>query len=209
LMTIIEIWPNKFSNQNFVRQGLSAKRQMVPFRLISLKYFRPKKYVGYVHLYYSYYYVGFVPAKAPSNQRPTANNTHITMAAAARNGPLAPPKRPKIPLWCVRSMGDDAPSKRICFSPAMSRSKALKTLIPMARRDSSPSLPHHRSILRALDRLIAREKQIHLLGALSPINLTRMRLKLDFICGGRGRFPGATAMVVVSVVSLRQDWKAY
>jgi hypothetical protein len=25
-------------------------------------------------LYYSYYYVGFVPAKAPSNQRPTANS---------------------------------------------------------------------------------------------------------------------------------------
>ena len=31
-------------------------------------------------------------------QQPTANNTHITMAAAARNGPLAPPKRPKISL---------------------------------------------------------------------------------------------------------------
>jgi hypothetical protein len=35
-MTIIEIWPYKFSNQNFIRQGLPAKRQMVPFRLISL-----------------------------------------------------------------------------------------------------------------------------------------------------------------------------
>ncbi len=35
-MTIIEIWPNKFSNQNFVRQGLPAKRQMVPFRFTSL-----------------------------------------------------------------------------------------------------------------------------------------------------------------------------
>jgi hypothetical protein len=32
-----------------------------------------KKYLGYVHLYYSYYYVGFVPAKAPSDQRPTTN----------------------------------------------------------------------------------------------------------------------------------------
>jgi hypothetical protein len=36
-----------------------------------------------------------------------------------------------------------------------------------------------------------------------------MRLKLDFICGGRGAFPRATAMVVVLVVSLRQAWKAY
>ncbi len=67
----------------------------------------------------------------------------------------------------------------------------------------------HQSVLRALDRLIAGEKYICLLGALSPINPTRMPLKLDFICGGRGPFPGATAMVVVLVVSLRQAWKAY
>jgi hypothetical protein len=80
---------------------------------------------------------------------------------------------------------------------------------PMARQDSSPSLLHHRSILRALDWLIAGEKQIRLLGALSPINPTHMRLKLDFICSGRRPFPGATAMVVVFVVSLWQVWKAY
>jgi hypothetical protein len=79
----------------------------------------------------------------------------------------------------------------------------------MARQDSSPSLLHHRSVLRALDRLIAGEKHIQLLGALFPINPTRMCLKLDFIFGGRGPFPGATAMVVVLVVSLRQAWKAY
>jgi hypothetical protein len=36
-----------------------------------------------------------------------------------------------------------------------------------------------------------------------------MRLKLDFICGGRGPFPGAMAMDVVLVVSLWQAWKAY
>ncbi len=65
-----------------------------------------------------------------------------------------------------------------------------------------PSSLHHRSILRALDQLIAGEKQIRLLGALSPINPKHMCLKLDFICGGRGPFPGATAMVVVLVVSL-------
>jgi hypothetical protein len=80
---------------------------------------------------------------------------------------------------------------------------------PMARQDSPPSSLHHQSVLRALDRLIAGEKQIRLLGALSPINPTRMRLKLDFICGGRGAFLGATAMVVVLVVSLWQAWKAY
>jgi hypothetical protein len=70
-------------------------------------------------------------------------------------------------------------------------------------------LPHHQSILRALDRLIAGEKHIQLLGALSLINLMHMPLKLDFIYGGRGPFPGATAMVVVLVVSLWQAWKAY
>jgi hypothetical protein len=80
---------------------------------------------------------------------------------------------------------------------------------PMARQDSSPSLLHCRSVLRALDRLIAGEKQIRLLGALSPINLMHMRLKLDFICGGRGPFRGARAMVVVLVVSLWHAWKAY
>jgi hypothetical protein len=79
----------------------------------------------------------------------------------------------------------------------------------MVRRDSSPSLPHHQSVLRALDWLIAGEKHICLLGALSPINPTHMRLKMDFICGNREQFPGATAMVVVLVVSLRQAWKAY
>ena len=64
-------------------------------------------------------------------------------------------------------------------------------------------------LLRSLDRLIAGEKHIRLLRALSPINPMHMRLKLDFIRGGRGPFPGATAMVVVLVVSLRQAWKAY
>jgi hypothetical protein len=80
---------------------------------------------------------------------------------------------------------------------------------PMARQDSSPSSPHQRSILRALDWLIAGEKHIRLLGALSPINPTHMRLKLNLICGGGGAFPGATAMVVVLIFSLRQAWKAY
>jgi hypothetical protein len=79
----------------------------------------------------------------------------------------------------------------------------------MVRQDSSPSLLHHLSVLRALDWLIAGEKQIGFLGAMSPMNLMHMRLKLDFICGGRGPFLGAMAMVVVLVVSLWQAWKAY
>jgi hypothetical protein len=53
---------------------------------------------------------------------------HITMAAAARNSPLAPQKMLKIPQQCIRQMGADALIKRICFLPAMSRSKSLKML---------------------------------------------------------------------------------
>jgi hypothetical protein len=38
MMGWIKIRPNKLLNQNFVRQGLPAKRQMVPFRFTSLNY---------------------------------------------------------------------------------------------------------------------------------------------------------------------------
>ena len=139
-----------------------------------------------------------------------ANNTHITMVAAARNGPLAPSatlKAKKTATMHLINGGRCPEQANMLFSgnePVSSPQNA-----PMARGDSSPSSLHHRSVLRALDRLIAGEKQICLLGALSPINSTHMRLKLDFICGGRGPFPGATAMVVVLVVSLWQAWKAY
>ena len=49
LMTIIEIWPNKFSNQNFVHFLLPPKSQMSPFRLISLKYINLMKVCDFCH----------------------------------------------------------------------------------------------------------------------------------------------------------------
>jgi hypothetical protein len=148
--------------------------------------------------------------KAPSNQRPTANgqqHPHHNGRRRQKWPPSATLKAKKTATMRLIDGGRCPEQANMLFSgnePVSSPQNA-----PMARRDSSPSSLHHRSVLRALDRLIAGEKKICLLGALSPINPMHMRLKLDFICGGRGPFPGATAMVVVLVVSLWQAWKAY
>ncbi len=50
------------------------------------------------------------------------------MAVAPRNGPLPSHMKSKFRRICVGLIGDNAPSKQICFSPAMSRSKAHKAL---------------------------------------------------------------------------------
>ena len=65
------------------------------------------------------------------------------------------------------------------------------------------SSPHHQSIVWALNRLVAGKMDIHLLGASSPINQTQCTGIFDNICGARGPFPTAAAMVEVLVVFLR------
>jgi hypothetical protein len=51
------------------------------------------------------------------------------MAVAPRNGPLPlHMKKSNFRRICVGSIGDNALSKRICFSLAMSQSKALEML---------------------------------------------------------------------------------
>jgi hypothetical protein len=143
-----------------------------------------------------------VPAKAPSNQRPTANGQQHPHHHGRRRQKWPPSAILKAKKTATIDGGRCPEQANMLFSgnePVSSPQNAK-----MARQDSSPSSLHHRSVLRALDWLIAGEKQICLLGALSPINPTHMRLKLDFICGSRGPFPGATAMVVVLVVSLWQ-----
>jgi hypothetical protein len=50
------------------------------------------------------------------------------MAIAPGNGPLPLHMKSNFRRICVGLIGDNAPSKQICFSPAMSRSKALKML---------------------------------------------------------------------------------
>jgi hypothetical protein len=47
---------------------------------------------------------------------------------------------------------------------------------------------------------IAREKYIHLLGGLSPINLTHQRRVSDLLCVARGPFLATAAMVREVVV---------
>jgi hypothetical protein len=151
-----------------------------------------------------------VPAKAPSDQRPTANSQQHPHHQGRRRQkwpPSATLKAKKTATTHLIDGGQCPEQANIFFSGNETVSSPQNA--PMTRQDSSPSLLHHRSVLRALDWLIAGEKQICLLGALSLINPTQMRLKLDFICGGRGPFPGATAMVVVLVVSFWQAWKAY
>jgi len=54
-----------------------------------------------------------------------------------------------------------------------------------------------------LYRLVAGKMDIHLLGASSPINQTQCTGIFDNICGARGPFPAAAAMVEVLVVFLR------
>ncbi len=60
------------------------------------------------------------------SRRETTNTT--TMAVAPKNGPLPPHMKSNFRCIWVGLIGDNASSKRICFSPAMSRSNALKML---------------------------------------------------------------------------------
>jgi hypothetical protein len=50
------------------------------------------------------------------------------MAVAPRNGPLPQNMKSNFRGIHVGLIGDNAPSKQICFSPAMNQSKALKML---------------------------------------------------------------------------------
>ncbi len=67
---------------------------------------------------------------------------------------------------------------------------------PVVRRWRWWISPHHWSILRALDRLMAGEKHICLLGALSPINQTHCSGIFGLSGGTRGPFLVAAAMVM-------------
>jgi hypothetical protein len=150
-----------------------------------------------------------VPAKAPSDQRPTVNGQQHPHHHGRRRQKCPPSATWKAKNPAMTRLIDEGrcpEQANMLFSGHEPFWSPQNT--SMARQDSSPSLLHHWSILRALDQLIAGEKHICLLGALSPINPMCMRLKLDLICGSRGPFLGVTAMVVVLVVSLRQAWKA-
>jgi hypothetical protein len=50
------------------------------------------------------------------------------MAVTPGNGPLPPHMKSNFRRIRIGLIGDNAPSKQICFSPAVGQSKALKTL---------------------------------------------------------------------------------
>ncbi len=126
----------------------------------------------------------------------SAKITITTMAAAAaRHSSLAPHRRPVIPIRHVGSMDDDPPSKRLCFS------MAREGLWPSKRTNGKAMMainwPWHRSILRAIDSLVARENYTRLLGGLCPIDPMCQIRMIGILCGAREpSCPAAVAMVM-------------
>jgi hypothetical protein len=120
-------------------------------------------------------------------------------AAAAGHGSLAPHRRPVIPIRRVGSMDDDPSSNQLCFSTAR------EGLWPSKRSDGKAimaiNLPCHRSVLRAIDPLVARENYIRLLGGSCPINPMHPIRMIGILCGAREpSCPAVAAMVMGGVV---------
>ena len=127
------------------------------------------------------------------------------MASTAGNGPLAPHMLSKIPLHCVGLIGNDATSKRILFLLAMNRSKAHKMLRWCS--DDEMNLASPSECFRDLCRLVAGKTHIRLIGPSYPIDSTRRIGIYDNICGARGTFPAAPAMVM-SVLLVVGRWSS-
>jgi hypothetical protein len=120
-------------------------------------------------------------------------------AAAAGHGSLAQHRRPFITIWHVGLMDDVPLSKQLCFS------MAREGLWPSKRSNGKAmmaiNLPHHRSVLRAINPLVARENYIHLLRGLCPINPTCWIRMIGILCGAREpSCPAAGAMVMGGII---------
>ena len=107
--------------------------------------------------------------------------------------PLAPHMLSKIPVHCVGLIGDDAPSKRIRILSATSRYKAHKMLRWCGDDDMNLASPSE--CFWDLYRLVAGKMHIRLIGPSYPIDPTRRIGISDNICGARGPFLAAAAMV--------------
>ena len=115
-------------------------------------------------------------------------------AAAAGNGPLAPHMLSYVPRQCAGSIGYNVTVKRIWVSPAMSRYKSLKGSRWCG--DDDMNLASTSECLGDLYWLIPSELHIRLTGASYSIDPTHCRGTYDSICGARGPFPAAAAMVM-------------
>jgi hypothetical protein len=99
-------------------------------------------------------------------QNTTGVTTATTMAAAGRNGPLAPHMRPCIPRRHVEWMGNNPPSLQMYSLGGLRVFVALKALLCSGNEES----PQHWSVLRAINTLNSPKKYIRLLGGLLPIH---------------------------------------
>jgi hypothetical protein len=126
----------------------------------------------------------------------TGNTTATTMAAAGRNGPLAPHMRPCAPRRCIKWMGNNPPSLRMYFLGGLRVCMALKALL-CSGDDASPQ---HWSVLRAIHTRNSPKKYIHLLGGLSTIHSTHWIGAQGLMWGTRGPFPPVAAMVCYGCV---------
>jgi hypothetical protein len=119
--------------------------------------------------------------------------THPTMVFANEYGTPETHARVNLVRGCVGLIGNNPPSKRICFRGAgVMGPMTLKTLLC----SSNDALPQHRSVLRAINPINPHKKHIHLLGGLSPINPTCQRRTQGLLWGSKGPFPPAAAMVM-------------
>jgi len=124
--------------------------------------------------------------------------TNPTMTAAGGNGPLETNARHNLARRRVGSIGDNPPSKRICFLWGVVGFMALKTLL--CSGDDAP--PQHRSVLRAIHPITPHKKHIRLLGISSPIDPTRRIRTKGLLWGSRGTFLPMATMVMMVVVAV-------
>ncbi len=124
-------------------------------------------------------------------QNTSGITTATTMAAAGKNGPLAPHMRPGAPRQCVERMGDNPPSLQMYLLGGLRVFMDLKALLCSGNDDS----PQHRSVLGTINTLNSPKSYIRLLGGLSPIHLMRRCVAKGLVWGARGPFSPAAAMV--------------
>jgi hypothetical protein len=122
--------------------------------------------------------------------------TATTMAAAGRNGPLAPHMRHCAPRRHIKWMGDNSLSLRMYFWGGLRMYRALKALLC----SSNDASPQHRSVLRAIYTLNSPKNCTHVLGGLLTIHLTHWIGAQGLMWGTRGPFFPAAAMVCYGYV---------
>jgi hypothetical protein len=124
-------------------------------------------------------------------QNTTGVTTATTMAAAGRNGPLAPHMRPCAPTDALNGWETTPRDSGCSFGRGMRVCMPLKALLC----SGNDALPQHWSFLRAIHTLNSLKNYTRLLGGLSPIHSTHWCGAKGLMRGTRGPYPLAAAMV--------------